>query len=375
MGNWIELDIEILRENIRSLRSSLESDTEIMFVVKSNAYGHGMEPVAKYAWEMGVKWFVVSHMQEALSLREILPKSEILLVGVLQPEDAVDAVKHNIVSIITSEKHALSLLEKIENKVRKPLRCHAKIDTGMSRLGFAWDNAAACLASLVDDENISLEGICSHLAASDDVNTTLSTEQIRRFKETISQCEEKVLNVKMRHISNSGGILNYPEADMQGVRPGIMLYGYPPKQHSGRRTDIKVVPFLSWKTQVLQVKRLSRGSPVSYNGTYVTDRKTHIGIIDIGYADGYSRIIGNRGYVIAGGRRCPVIGRVTMNMTIIDLGPSTEVREGDEVVLIGQQGDESVWADQLAEWCETIPYEIFTRIRATDTYLLRTKKI
>jgi alanine racemase len=212
---------------------------------------------------------------------------------------------------------------------------------------------------------LSLEGICTHLASSDNPDRDFSDEQLRRFHRVLDQCGQRGIHFQVRHVSNSAALLRERTWHLDGVRAGIVLYGYPPVLPGERpRADLR--PVLQWKTRLVQVKRVPRGFPVSYDSTHTTERETRIGTFPVGYADGYPRALSNRAQVLVHGRRAPVVGRVTMNLSMVDLGPDSLAQAGDEVVLLGEQGGASLWADELARWAGTIPYEVLTNIRAID---------
>jgi len=371
-NSWIELDLGTLRANLKTLRSAIKSATEIIFVVKSNAYGHGLVPVSQCAWECGVKWFAVANINEALVLREIVPDAGIIIVGVLDQAAVAQAIGNNIVPLVISERHAAALASTAA-ALKAIIRCHAKIDTGMGRLGFPWEEAPDLLPKLACLPGLDICGLCTHFASASNRDRSYADTQAERFHSVIQLCDERGLSVPFKHISNSGAVLCNRAWNMDGIRPGILLYGYAGRPSaiginnpaSNDCVEVQTKPFLQWKTRIVQVKKVPAGFPVSYDSTYVTSADTHVGVIDVGYADGYSRKLSNAGFVVVGGRRCPVLGRVTMNLTMVDLGMNAEITEGDEVVLIGAQGSASVWADEIARWCDTIPYEILTGIRPT----------
>jgi alanine racemase len=370
-NTWIELDLGILSANLSHLRQALGAQTQIVFVVKADAYGHGLLPVAERAWLCGVEWFAVAHMDEAMALRARLPQARILVLGAIAAEDAVAAARADLVPVLVNQSHAVRLAAGAA-AANVTLRCHAKIDTGMGRLGFDWEEAGRLLPMLACLQGLRIEGICTHFASADNRASKFADEQAARLQSVIEALRTAGITALFCHASNSGAIRREAQWDLDGVRPGIMLYGYGPKAEpthgsAGRRIDTR--PFLQWKTRVLQIKPVDAGFPVSYDSTYVTPSRTHIATIDAGYSDGYPRLIGNRGYALVGGRRCPVVGRVTMNFTMLDIGPRCDIREGDEVVLLGQQGTASLWADEIAGWCQTISYEVLTNIR-TDVRVL-----
>lgn len=379
-NTWIELNLDVLSRNIESVRKALAPPTQLIFVVKSNAYGHGLLPVACRAWDTGVRWFAVSRMDEALAVRGALAEAQVLVLGVIGPADAAEAARRNLIPVIVSERQAFSLAAALGREGLR-LRCHVKIDTGMGRLGLPWQEAAATWARIARLPEVDVAGVCSHFAAAQGEHAASADCQFERFEAVIRQACAQGVSVGFRHTSNSGALLRRAAWDLDGVRPGILLYGYAPGPdtrclaasagaRASARAPVETRPFLHWKTRVLQVKTVPAGYPVSYDGTFVTPRQTCIATIDVGYADGYSRLHSNNGFVLAGGRRVPIAGRVTMNFTCVDLGPETTVIEGDEVVLLGEQGGASIWADEMGQWRGTIPYEVLTGIR-TDIIRIR----
>lgn len=361
-NTWTEAHLSVLQANVAGLRRMLGPEPRIMFVVKSDAYGHGMASVAQAAWDAGVDWFVVAHMEEATLLRSILPEASILLVGVISARQARALVDERIVPMIVSCEHARDISGAVSGKVS----CHVKVDTGMGRLGVLWQQAVDEIARIRELDNIDVTGLCTHFASSDSADGEFAGIQYDRFDRVSKECATRGMGGLFRHASNSAAVLREEVWQLDGVRTGILLYGYGPGGFPRREDAFDTSPFLHWKTRVLQVRDIPAGFPVSYDSTHVTERATRIATVDVGYADGYHRALSNKGVVLVGGMRCPVIGRVTMNLTLVDLGPDAEVRVGDEVVLMGEQGDVSVWADELARLAGTIPYEILTSIRTDD---------
>jgi alanine racemase len=233
----------------------------------------------------------------------------------------------------------------------------------MGRLGLDWQTAAGALARLRTEGGLDIRGLCMHFASAGRHGDPFTGIQAERFATVERSCREKGLTGLFRHVSNSAAFMAHPEWHLDGVRLGILTYGYA-EARAREQAGVRTRPFLQWKTKVVQVKHVPAGFPVSYLGTHVTREPTWLATIDAGYADGLSRLMSNRGEVLVGGRRAKVAGRVTMNFTTVDLGPQGGIKEGDEVVLLGEQGGESLWADELARWCETIPYEILTSIRS-----------
>jgi len=356
--SWVEVDLNALAENIRAIRAGLSPRTEIIFVVKADAYGHGAVPVARKAAACGVKWFAVAFPDEAVEVRRAAPEAELLLLGVAAAEDVPTLQEHRITPIVVDEEQGRELAAAAADRGTR-LPVHVKIDTGMGRLGIPWTDAYDVICRLADRPGIQVTGLCSHFAKVEPDDDGQARQQAERFCSICRQVEEALGRRLFKHMSSSRAFLYRREWDLDGVRPGIALYGYGTGETWVRA---RTRPILSWKAEVIQVKRLPAGHPIGYYGTYRTRHETEIAVIAAGYADGYLRMLSNRGAVLIHGRRCPVVGRVSMNWITVEVGPGSGVRRGDEAVLIGRQGEEEIWADELATLCRTIPYEILTEI-------------
>jgi alanine racemase len=355
--SWVEVNLGVLEENIRNVRTALRR-SEIMFVVKANAYGHGLVPVANRAAAVGVKWFAVAYLQEAIPLRQALPDADILILGVVAPADVAVLMEKRIAPIVVSEQQGCELGSAAKALGRR-LPVHLKIDTGMGRLGILWDDADRVIERLSREPGLDIQGMCTHFATVKPSNLASAKAQAERFAGACAAGERCVGRKLFKHASSSRAFLYVHGWDFDAVRPGIALYGYGANNASVR---VRTCPILQWKTNVVQVKRLPASFPVGYYGAYVTPVATCVATLCVGYADGYPRLLGNKGHVLIRGRRRPVVGRISMNWVTVDVGPDTDVREGDEVVLMGEQGGEKIWADELAALCQTIPYEILTDI-------------
>ncbi len=357
---WIELDRDVLCRNIAAMKAVLKPSTEIILVVKANAYGHGLTGVASKAFECGVRWFLVARLDEAVALRAELPDATILLLGAVWTQDISVILDRRIIPVIVCEDQANDLAA-CARTAGVTVPCHVKIDTGMGRFGLPWEQAPEILKRLQRAGGFEIQGISMHFSSAGKPGDAFVGVQSERFQKVVAGCRERGLDGLFKHVANSAAFVGHPEWDMEGVRVGILAYGY-----GGRRINSRVhtQPFLQWKTRVLQVRKVPAGFPVGYLSTYVTPEATCLATIDAGYSDGLSRLMSNKGYVLIGGRRAKVVGRVTMNFTTVDVGAEGRVRVGDEVVLIGTQGAETLWADELARWCQTIPYEILTSIRS-----------
>lgn len=358
-NTWTELNLSALGGNLALLRSAMAGRADVILVVKANAYGHGMEAVATYAAQAGVRRFMVVRMDEALALRKVLPEGEILLMGGVWPHDVEALMASRIIPVMLAEGQAVEVAAEVRRRGGR-LACHVKIDTGMGRLGVPWEDALNVVRRLSEAGGLDICGICTHFASSGQASKGFDELQMRRFRQVEEEYRGMGLTGLFRHVSNSSSFLSHPEWDMDGVRIGIAAYGYCDALVGER---IRTRPVLQWKTRVLQVKKVEAGFPVGYSSTHMTERPTWLATVDMGYSDGYSRLMSNKGQVLIGGRRARVVGRVSMNFTVVDVGEAGGVNEGDEVVLLGRQGGESIWADELAKWCQTIPYEILTSIR------------
>jgi alanine racemase len=353
-GPWVEVDLRVLDENLRKIRASLKPATEPIFVVKANAYGHGMVPVAVRAAAAGVRWFAVAYLDEAVRLREALPDARILVLGVVDPVETERVFTRRIIPIVSSEPHGRQLAV-AARALGVEIPVHLKIDTGMNRLGIPWETAPAVRDRLAAEPGLRVEGLCSHFATVVPGADNPAAAQYERF----SRLAESGDRNWFRHLSSSRAFLLHPEWDFDGVRVGIAPFGYG-TQEKGMR--VRTRPVLQWKTSVIQVKRVPAGAAIGYYGTYITPGPTTLAVLAVGYADGYLRTLSNRGLVLIRGRKYRVVGRVSMNWVTVDVGPDSPVVEGDEAVLVGAQGSESIWADRLAAQCRTIAYEILTGI-------------
>ena len=359
---WTEIVSPVLRDNIRCVRAAVEPRSDLIFVVKADAYGHGMPGVVKVAWDEGVRRFAVAHLDEAETLRQCLPDAQVLMIGVLDPATVARAAALRLVPALTGPRHADALAREAR-QAGVVLPCHVKIDTGMGRLGFDWQRAVDELRVAGGLGGLRIEGAYTHLAASDAADRAFADEQMRRFRLVVAGCRAAGIPIPFLHVSNSGAFQRDREWHLDAVRMGILLYGYPPIPAA---LPANIRPFLQWKTRVIQIRDVPARYPVSYDSTFHTQAPTRLAVLNVGYADGYSRALSNRGMVLLGGRRCPGRGRLTMNLTMVDAGPDAPVKEGDEVVLIGCQGGEMIGADELAQWQGTIAYEVLTSIRTPD---------
>ncbi len=355
--SWVEVNLGQLQENLRSVQSAVSAGTEIIFVIKANAYGHGLIPVAKAAAEEGVNWFTVAYLDSAIALRKELKDVRLLVIGHADPDQIDLLLEHRITPIITDLQNGLALAAAARER-GQVLDAHLKIDTGMGRLGVQWDDVAEVLAEFKRVGGLNLSGAFSHFAKVEPDAPTDAFAQAEKFNAALAHFPPTVF----KHLSSSRAALFFPEWDFDGIRQGIDLYGYGAADPNGR---FYTKPILQWKARVAQVKQVPAGFSVGYYGTHTTDYPTQLATLAVGYADGYNRRLSNTGDVLIGGRRCSIVGRVSMNWITVDIGPDANVQVGDEAVLIGEQGQEAIWASELSKICRTIPYEIITSINTS----------
>ena len=358
-GSWVEVDLNKLRGNAKAIRASL-GGAELMAVIKSDAYGHGLEAVASALGRDGTSRFAVAYVAEAAAVRAAAPSAALILVlGAANPAEVPQMLRDRIVPVVVSAEHARALSDAAVAAGGR-LGVHVKLDTGMGRLGFVCPAEIEQAAAVARLPGLEVQGICTHFAMVEpEKKPTAAKGQAEKFRQAVPIVEAAAGRRLFRHMSSSRAALLLPECDQDAVRVGISLYGYGASETDKR---FATVPVLSWKSRVMQVKPVPAGFAVGYYGSYRTPAATDLATISCGYADGYQRHLGNKGHVLIGGRRRPVVGRVSMNWISVDLGPGSGVRAGDEAVLIGEQGSERIWADELAKHCSTIPYEILTGI-------------
>ncbi len=351
---WIEIDLGALRSNFRVVRDHLEKNIPILAVVKANAYGHGAVPVSRALLEEGASVLGVATVDEARELREGGIQGRILLLGRMVKAEIPSALRWHAEVTLHHPDMARWVSESAVSKgVTVPV--HLKVDTGMTRLGFYWENAHEEILKVLELPGLELCCVYTHFANADLGDKKFTRKQIQRFEEIHRKLKRSGIDV-CHHISNSAAILTGQTPPGCGARPGIMLYGSSP---SANIPGDGLNPILSWKCRVLQVKEVPEGTGISYGHDFITARASRIATISVGYADGYLRCLTNRAQVLIGEDRAPVVGRVTMDMTMVDVTDLPEVKPGDEVVLIGRQGEDVITADEVADWAETINYEIY----------------
>lgn len=356
---WAEIDLSALEHNVRTVQSMLPQHTQYMAVVKANAYGHGDEAICKKLWELGVRWFAVSNLEEALSVREYCPYGEIFILGYTPPEFAPELARNNIIQGVLSLDYARQL----QHFAHQPVRCHIKLDTGMGRIGFRSstpENCARELLPLFELERLSIEGIYTHFAVADspeadDIAYTQAQEDF--IVSVYDKLAELGHPVKHLHFMNSAASVTRPNPRATLARIGIIMYGLEPNYPV--HVPMELRPVMSLRSVVSHVKTVESGACISYGRTYTAPAPRTIATVTIGYADGYARLLSNKASALVHGRACPIVGRVCMDQLMLDVTDlPEEVKPGDVVTMFGTDGDASITADELAALYGTIGYEI-----------------
>jgi alanine racemase len=358
---WAEVDLQALVENFRTLTSLLSmssSAPRVIPVIKAEAYGHGMIPIARALSSAGATMFAVGTVEEGVRLRQAGISQEILALGTTWMGQEAEALQNRLTLAIDSPE-CVRRLEIAQKNLSASARVHLKVDTGMARLGVPWNRMESLLNAVRQASHVCMKGVFSHLSSADESDPAFTLEQIRRFERSLSMVDESGLDPGEIHFANSAGILYHERLRSWSARVGIALYGYP---QDSQRSPVKLRPALTLKTRVGPIRMLAAGEPIGYNRRYVASRNTRVTTLPVGYADGFSRRLGNRGKVIIQDRWAPVIGAVSMDMIAADLTDMPEVREGDEVILMGSSAHCRMTADEWAGILETIPYEVLCGI-------------
>lgn len=362
---WVELAAEAPNHNINELRRNMAPTVRFCATVKSNAYGHGVKEIVQLI--PSADWFAVNSFEEAFELRELGVTKPILLLGYVpfcQLKEAVEAEFR----LTVYNRETIGVLSRL-SVFPKKARVHVKVDTGIGRQGVLPENINEFVDTIEQADNIELEGVFTHFATMDDtVNPDYAQQQLARFKRCLQVVRARGLDIPIVHNANTAACVLDQETHFSMVRPGLGIYGLWPSRdtvltaRSTRKSTPVLQPVLTWKTKVAQVKTLPEGSYVSYGCTFRTTRNTTLAILPVGYADGYDRGLGNTGHVLIRGKRAPIVGRVCMNLTMVDVTDIVGVSVEDEVVLLGSDGDEQISAETMAAWLGTINYEVVTRI-------------
>jgi alanine racemase len=368
-----EIDLAAIIENLNTLRSALKPETEVIGVVKADAYGHGLVEVSRTLASAGVKRFAVAIVEEAMALLDAGVPGRFLVLGAPLIEQVEEIAAHDFEAMISDLQFA-RLLDAAARRHKRRIGVHLKFDTGMGRLGFHPEEAVEITRQIAAYPSLRIIGAMTHFPTADvPEGRDFTREQVAITRRIRQELEAAGFHIPLWHAANSCAILTLPESHLDAVRPGLALYG-------GVRRDMTSLKFrqaMSLKTRIVQVRDLPAGHSVSYGRTFITKRPTRIAVLPIGYADGFSRGHSNKGQVLIRGRRAPIAGRICMDMTLVDITDIRTAAPGDEVVLYGRQGDEEITIRDAAESLGTVPYEVMTSIgsRVPRTYLNQPQEI
>jgi alanine racemase len=359
--SMVTVDLGAYAHNLDVVRRLTGKRTRVIAIVKADAYGHGIVPVAKRAVKWGVDFLGVATVEESAALRGAGIRIPIILL--VQPDiSLLREVVDLRLRLCLSDLRIAEALGKMAGRANWTAPVHCKIDTGMGRQGFSLAAAPENLKSLTHMPHVDIEGIATHFPSADQKGDPFARDQIRLFKQLLKHLERQGIPYEIAHAANSAGVINYPESVFDGIRPGLMTYGISPVEHAALQSTL--MPVLRWETKVALLRELESGASVGYGRTYATLGAQRMAMLPVGYADGYKYALANKADVLIRGRRCPVRGSVCMDQIMVDVSHVSEVRVGDTATLIGVDGEESITAHELAQQADTIPYDILTGIGA-----------
>lgn len=365
-----EIDFKKLENNFYKIKSFVnrtkpKNPVKICAVIKANAYGHGIQEMSKKFIQLGADYLGVANYDEAIKLRSVVPDVSILVFGTLihsrfKPETYVSKlIKYDLIATVASLETA-RFLDYYSGILRKKFKVHIKVDTGMRRIGFDVKRALKNISQVFKYKNLEIEGIYTHFATAESPDKSFLKMQVSKFLELIYCLKKAGMEFPIVHSANSGAVLNFPESYFDMVRPGLILYGYYPSHDMKKVVDVK--PVMNLKSKVTYIKRVDSNISISYGRTFYTKKRTFIGSIPVGYGDGYWRILSNKGKVLIKGNYYPVVGIITMDWLMVDLGVGSNVRVGDDVLLFGDENKALLGADKIAAMTKSIPYEIISSV-------------
>lgn len=373
-GAIAEINLPAIAHNLKTVSKAVKK-RPVIAVVKADAYGHGCIEISKRLIQEGASSLAVAYISEGILLRGAGIGAPIIVL--FDCEDIDNFFDFDLLPVLHDTTTA-SALSRVAKKRRYTIKVHVKIDTGMGRLGLNGKHIIEDIVRIANMEGIELAGLMSHFSDADLSDRSYAAVQLKQFNMIREALCKKLKKRIISHIANSAAVLNFEDAHLDAVRPGLMLYGYSPLsqniyKHPARTSEpirlrrknlepIILIPAMKVKTKILCIRNFPPYSPISYGRTFITKRQSKIGVLPLGYADGYNRLFSNNAEVLVRGKRVPVVGRICMDLTMVDLTEIGDVREGDEVVILGQQGNESITAHELAWKTQTIPYEILTSI-------------
>jgi alanine racemase len=370
---WAEIDLSAVAHNVRELRRITQSNARLLVAVKANAYGHGAVEVARTALDNGADALGVARLQEGIELREAGLTAPILIFGYTPPNQAMALDQYDLKQTVFTRPTA-EAMSAVAAAHGVKIKVHLKVDTGMGRLGMLPDSrryvapglpaehsALADVLAINDLAGLALEGVMTHFATADSRDKTYAQEQFACFQDFLADLDQASISIPVKHAANSGAIIDMPETHLDMVRAGISLYGlYPSDEVDTDRLALK--PAMTLKTRIVHLKRVPAGFNISYGCTYTTSAPTTIATVALGYADGYNRLLSSQGHMLVRGCKVPIVGRVCMDLTMLDVGSVPQVALEDEVVAFGRQATEEITVDEIAGLLKTINYEVVSTI-------------
>lgn len=351
-ATWAEINLGAIAHNLQEIKKKV-APAEIMAVIKADAYGHGLKEVARVALENNARYLGVSAVEEGVQLRK-QTTTPILVFGGFFENQIKACLEHDLELTLFDFERA-GALSKQAQASGNSAKVHIKVDTGMTRVGVHWQESLDFICRVSELRCVKIVGIYTHFASADAKDKSFAKTQLQRFQKVLTELEMRNIQIPLKHTANSGAILDLPESYFDMVRPGVSIYGYYPSFEATE--SINLQPAMSFKSQVVAVKQVESGTKISYDSTYETVKQTKIVTVPVGYADGYNRLLSNQGEVLIRGKRYPVVGQVCMDFIMVDIGLENDIQTGDEVVLLGCQGDEEISIYEICEKLNTIPYE------------------
>ncbi len=370
-----EIDLSAIEHNIKNVRKLLKPETKLMIVIKADGYGHGAFPVAKVLDPIADA-YGVAILEEGLMLRRIGIKKPVLILGYTPEQQYEEMVRENIMTAVFAYDMAAGIAEEAK-KQGKTAKVHIKIDTGMGRIGFQpSEKSIAVIKKISCLENLEIDGIFTHFAKADEKDKSYFEEQFAKFQWVLKRLEEEGVKIPVRHAANSASIMELPKAQLDMVRSGIITYGlYPSDEVDKSLLEIK--PAMSLRATVSFVKSVPAGSGIGYGASYITKSPAKIATVPVGYADGYSRSLSNRGFVLIHGKRAPIVGRICMDQFMVDVTHIPDVNIGEVVTLLGKDGEAGITAEELSAWADSFNYELICDVskRVPRVYYYQGRKV
>lgn len=351
------ISLDAVEQNFREMRKNIAEDTKMIAVVKADAYGHGAVPIAHLIENHDYIWgFAAATAEEAVHLRQAGITKPILILGIVFDEYFPELVQYDIRPAVCEYDEAKKLSDEavLQNKT---VHIHIALDTGMTRIGYAdIPESVEEIKKIAELPNLEIEGMFTHFARADEYDRSPAMVQLERYQDFSKRVEEAGVDIPLHHCSNSAGIIRVPEANLSIVRAGITIYGIYPSSEV-ERDIVKLTPVMELKSHITYVKDVPAGAAISYGGTYVADKKKRVATIPVGYADGYPRQLSNKGWVLIHGKKAPILGRVCMDQFMADVTEIDNVKKGDEVTLLGRDGDEFISIEEMGDLCGRFSYE------------------